>query len=351
MPRRPRVFVEGGTYHVSCRVTRAERVFATDEYARLFVSMLQEIKARDGFTLFAWALMSNHYHLLVRTLDVPLWRTMASLQGGFTRQFNRRHNLVGPFWQGRYNAKLVKDQSYFDQLLAYIHLNPVTAGLVDDPATHRYSGHREILGEAGFDLVDSDDVLARFANRTEEGRRAYLTAIQARSKERWLTKEPGELPWWRRAAADDAATDVTPRTGRPSIDELGRSTGIERPPLVIDELIDHVCARCEIDVGTVSGRGQSQDTVRVREALALLAVERYGLKAKDLASALGKGPDTVSRWLSRAARRRRADHHFAESLETLDRSLSGLPPAGRTGPGADARAGSSRQETAFTWEL
>ena len=103
---------------------------------------------RDDLTVYAWGLMSNHYHLAVRAGVVPLDRPMKTLQQRVTRGINARHRVYGPMWQGRYRCKVVDDQRYLDQLLIYIHLNPLQAGLVADPAEYRWSGHHELLGAA-----------------------------------------------------------------------------------------------------------------------------------------------------------------------------------------------------------
>ena len=148
MPRPDRIFVEGGFYHVYNRLGRGERVFEQEKEAAAFVGLLRDVAERDGLTVFAWCLLSNHYHLAVRTGVIPLDRPMRSLQQRVTRGVNLRRRVYGPLWQGRYRAKLVKDQRYLDQLLIYIHLNAVTAGIVDDPADYRWSGHCELLGNA-----------------------------------------------------------------------------------------------------------------------------------------------------------------------------------------------------------
>ena len=76
MARRPRVFVEGLIYHVYNRVGRGEAPFKLEDEAQVFYSLLHEVKKRDGLTVFAWCIMSNHYHLAVRTSTVPLWRSI-----------------------------------------------------------------------------------------------------------------------------------------------------------------------------------------------------------------------------------------------------------------------------------
>ncbi len=79
MPRAPRVFVEGGIYHVYNRVTRGERVFAEDGAAQRLVDVMREIKQRDGLVVLAWCVMSNHTHLAARCTSAPLWRSTPSL--------------------------------------------------------------------------------------------------------------------------------------------------------------------------------------------------------------------------------------------------------------------------------
>ncbi len=153
MPRPNRIFVEGGLYHVYNRLGRGEQFFLQQKEAAEFVSLLREMVQRDGLTIYAWCLMSNHYHLAVRIGSVPLDRPIQSLQQRVTRGINARNHVYGPLWQGRYRAKLVKEQRYLDQLLIYIHLNPVTAGIVRDPADFKWSGHREIVGRFKNPLV------------------------------------------------------------------------------------------------------------------------------------------------------------------------------------------------------
>jgi REP element-mobilizing transposase RayT len=96
MPRRPRVFIEGLTYHVYNRVGRGEAPFALEEEAERFWSLLHEAKERDGLTILAWCIMPNHYHLAVRTGAVPLWRSMRMLQHRYAQAFNRRCKVFGP---------------------------------------------------------------------------------------------------------------------------------------------------------------------------------------------------------------------------------------------------------------
>jgi REP element-mobilizing transposase RayT len=327
MAREPRVFLEGGIYHIYCRVTRCEPVFMDPRSAEVWIAGLSRVKQRDDFILFAWALMANHYHLLVRTLNVPLWRSMASLQVSFSKRFNRHRGFVGPFWQSRYQAKLVEDQRYFDQLLAYIHLNPVSAGVVSDPSAYPYSGHRQIIGVTKQGMVDVDEVLAGFGGTRDVARRRYLSALKGARLEEWLGEVPGSLPWWGGSESETSEKEnPEPRSDIPVVDVLGRSTGLDRPELSVRTLVAHGCSRLGVDIEDVSGPGRERELVRAREAITIVGVERYCIRQTDIAALLGRGQDTVSRWLRRAAARRGDDGDFADLIQDLDRSLATLPP-------------------------
>jgi REP element-mobilizing transposase RayT len=102
MPRRARVFVEGALYHVYNRVARGAEVFREGDEADRFLELIRTVRDRDGWTVYAWCVMSNSSHLAVRTGPVPLARSMAYVQSRFGASSNRRRRSSGPLWQSRY---------------------------------------------------------------------------------------------------------------------------------------------------------------------------------------------------------------------------------------------------------
>ena len=100
MPRSPRVFLEGGIYHVYNRVTRGERVFGEDHEALFLLDTMRKVRDRDGFIVLAWCIMGNHYHLAVRCTSVPLWRSMASIHTKVSKSYNARYRMYGSVLAG-----------------------------------------------------------------------------------------------------------------------------------------------------------------------------------------------------------------------------------------------------------
>jgi hypothetical protein len=260
--------------------------------------------------------MSNHYHLALRTSAVPLSRTMAFVQGGFSRSFNRRHRRSGPIWQSRYQTRLVDDQRYFDQLVVYVHLNPVRAGLVEDPADHPLSGHRELLGEVRDPLVDVDETLHGFGDTLRSARREYMSRLAAAIASDTGTTPRLKLPWWTRDR------DLEPEEERPFVDLLGRSSGLQRARLDGVSFLTLACRALGVDASVLGSSRKDRATTSLRELVAAVGIERWSQRAGELGRVLGKHPDAVSRWARMAALRRAEDPALAAQHDALDRSLA-----------------------------
>lgn len=314
MPRRPRVFVEGLIYHVYNRAGRGEAPFALDAEALFFLALLREVVRRDGLTVYAWCIMPNHYHLAVRTATVPLWRSIRVVQHRYTQHFNRRAKVLGPLWQSRYKAKPVTDQDSLLRLLAYIHLNPVSAGITDDPRDNRWSGDRELARRVPEPLIDVDQVYALFGGTRKQALRAYRGLCRREQDESWIGARVEALPWWR--GAPDAEP---PHRG---IDAVGRSSGPPRRRLAVSEFLARVSPLVGVAIEDLASPMRREDLVAGRELIGGLAVERWGIGVKALADALGKSRDGVSHWVRRAAERRSEDPRFARRLDELDARLA-----------------------------
>jgi len=196
-------------------------------------------------------------------------------------------------------------------------MNPVSAGLVDDPAHYGWSGHREIIGKGNFSLVDPDEVLMLFGDTRRAARRAYVKSLHVAGSASWIGEEPAKLPWWR-SISDEA---ITPREGSIYVDYLGRSTAPERPRLSVEDYLGRACRSLGVEVCEVASRRRDPAIREIREAVAVVGVEKFGQRVREMALALHKNPGSVSRWVSNAAERRLRDSDFTNRLRNLEDAL------------------------------
>ena len=321
MPRHPRLFVPGAIYHIYCRVARGEIVFDDLDEAFEFVEKLCEVRDLDGLTIFAWCLMGNHYHLVLRTGDLDLWRSMARLQGSVSRNYNRRHRILGRLWQSRYRARVIDSETYFRQVLAYVHLNPVTAGVANDPADYVHSGHRELIGACRPYIVDRRAALRSFSN-TANMRPAedYLAWVRHVAEAKWAARNVSELPWWAHAASDDEIADPQRHPSARSFD--GHALAEARVELEFAEFTARMETVAGLSLADLSSRSRDSALVRQRIELATLAIGRYRLRVCDVAALVRKHPNSVAKWLNAGLRLERDDPEFKARLDHLDAAIS-----------------------------
>jgi REP-associated tyrosine transposase len=139
MPRPPRIQIAGGTYHVTCRGNRRQAIFQDDDDRRRFLAVRDRVIRRYGWRLHAFCLMTNHFHLLVRTPQPNLSRGMQRLNSEYAAYFNDRFGLVGHLFQQRFGSRLIETEEYFEEAQRYIAFNPVRAGLCEHPAEWPWS--------------------------------------------------------------------------------------------------------------------------------------------------------------------------------------------------------------------
>lgn len=147
MPRPLRIEFENAWYHVMNRGANKQVIFKTDSHRNLFYTLLSEVSDRFKIEIHAFCLMSNHYHLLVKTPYANLGKAMRHLDGLYTQRFNRITNRDGALFRGRYKAILIESDQYLLQVSRYIHLNPVEAKLSDNPVDYKWSSYRAYINK------------------------------------------------------------------------------------------------------------------------------------------------------------------------------------------------------------
>ena len=182
MARPWRIQYEGAFYHVFSRGNNQQNIFVTDDDRHLFLDTIGQMTVRFDCEIFAYVLMDNHYHLLLRTLKANLSRSMQWLGTTYTRRFNLEHLQSGHLFQGRYKSILVENDVYLMQLSFYIHNNPLRAGIVRRLIDHRWSSYPAYAYNRRHpDWLDKDLILSQMHG--ENKHRQYRENAQQYSEE------------------------------------------------------------------------------------------------------------------------------------------------------------------------
>ena len=187
MTRPLRIEYPGAVYHITARGNAYQDIFLDDTDREKFLAILGETVDRFNWLCHGYCLMTNHYHLLIETVDPTLSRGMRQLNGVYTQGFNRRHDRVGHVFQGRYKAILVEKEAYLLELARYIVLNPVRAKMVPAPEDWEWSSYRATAGlDEAPPLLTTDWILSQFSDERKKAQRLYR---------RFVKKEVGRSPW------------------------------------------------------------------------------------------------------------------------------------------------------------
>lgn len=152
-----RLRAENCLYHIMSRGDDRKRIYTMPSDYGKFLDYVMKAKERYQFCMYAYCLMVNHFHLLIETQLPNISEIMHYIKGSYTIYYNIRHRRTGHLFQGRFKSIVVDKDAYFLELTRYIHLNPVYAGIVPDPAAYRWSSYRGYLGRKDK-YIDKDEV-------------------------------------------------------------------------------------------------------------------------------------------------------------------------------------------------
>lgn len=180
MARPLRLELAGGLYHVTSRGNARNAIYLDDEDRLNWLELFSDVCARFNWICHAYCLMSNHYHVVVETVEGNLSKGMRQLNGVYTQTFNRRHQRVGHVFQGRYKAILVEKDSYLLELSRYVVLNPVRALMVNDVADWPWSSYRATVAQAPpLECLQVAWLLRQFGLNREQAIERYRDFVRA----------------------------------------------------------------------------------------------------------------------------------------------------------------------------
>lgn len=282
MPRTARLDAPDLLQHVIVRGVERCDIFRDDNDRNRFVENLSKLLVQTGTECLAWALMSNHFHLLLRPRDIGLAPFMRRLLTGYAIYFNRRHERSGHLFQNRYKSIVCEEDTYLLELVRYIHLNPVRAGLIDGVAAlddYPWSGHSVILGNTTIDEQAVDQVLSLFGKRQREARAKYRQFVA----DGVALGRRKELGGGRRLSMKGVlgGGDHDPRIlgCDEFIEKLRTRRGLEvhiSQPVELDMIISMACNHFGIDEHELRVNSRTARIAAVRSVICYLAVRRGG---------------------------------------------------------------------------
>ncbi len=180
MARQLRVEFEGAYYHITSRGNRREHIFFNKQDKEKFLEILKRTKDRYGYLLHAYALMDNHYHLLIETPKANISKIMQNINTSYTVYINRKYKRYGHLFQGRFKGIIVDKESYLVELSRYIHLNPVRAGITERPEQSKWTSYKAFINKkAGNGMVTTEDTLTYFSEKRDDAVKAYKMFVES----------------------------------------------------------------------------------------------------------------------------------------------------------------------------
>jgi putative transposase len=320
MPRKARIDAPGALQHIIVRGIERRKIFYDDNDRDNFLDRLGNILTDTKTPCFAWALIPNHLHLLLRTGVTPIATVMRRLLTGYAVSFNRRHRRHGQLFQNRYKSILCQENPYLLELVRYIHLNPLRAGLVLDLKKldkHPYCGHGVLMGKRKNDWQDTEYILKLFNSKYSIARRYYREYVKKgiaqgrrpdlvgggliRSAGGWsvvkaLRKSAARIKGDERILGDGDFVEKVLNEARESLE--GKYT-LESQGYDFDWLVKHVAKLLDIDPKDVLARGKYKQSVEARGLLCYWGTRELGMKTVELAKKLNLAQPTISQSVMR----------------------------------------------------
>ena len=326
MPRSARIDIPGLLQHVIVRGIERRDIFIDEDDKVLFVERLSKLLISTGTDCLAWALMSNHFHLLLRTRATKLSVLMRRLLTGYAVTFNLRHHRSGHFFQNRYKSIVCEEDSYLLELVRYIHLNPLRAGLVeslDGLDSYKWSGHTVFMGKGTFAGQNEHEVLLLFDNRKGIARKKYRLFIEdgiQQGKRDELVG--GGLRRSRKLSGSEGYESYDERIlgSGDFVERLQQETQSSEPATSIvslEEIILSISNIFFIEPAALRQGGKRKDLSDARGALCYIGVIKMGLNGAAVARILN-----ISRaGVSLAARRGEEIYNMTPALHDIVVSL------------------------------
>ncbi len=323
MPRKARIDAPGALHHIIIRGIERKPIFKGNVDRGNFVGRLDRIISETETGCYAWVLMTNHVHLLLKTGSAPIATIMRRLLTGYAVSYNRRYRRHGQLFQNRYKSFLCEEDVYLKELVRYIHLNPLRAKVVKDLEAlkkYKWCGHGALMGECDPGFQDTEYVLRLFGQTIRQARRGYESFVsqgigQGRRPELvggGLLRSVGgwaELKGFRdmgiRIKGDErllGSSDFVERVLKQAKEQLEEKYRLQVSVISLPALIERVANHYNIDLEDLKSTSKERTITEARRVLCYIAVRKLGYKCTEISKRMSVSAVTVSKAVSHGSK-------------------------------------------------
>ena len=320
MPRKSRIDAAGALHHIMVRGIERGVIFEDDTDRDRFIDRLSHILLETATRCYAWALIPNHFHLLLKTGRMPVSRVMQKFLTGYAVSFNRRHTRSGHLFQNRYKSILCQEEPCLLELVRYIHLNPVRADIVSSLSEldrFPYSGHSALMGTRSNDWQDTKGVLRFFSDKVRTARARYHGFIDEglsvdlrndltgggliRSSGGWkqVISDRRDKIFQKsdeRILGDGGFVDEVLSHAR---EQKERRYSLAAQGIDLDAVARRVCEVLKVAMQDLFAPGKERTRVRARSLYCYFAVRELGVSQTDLAHRFNLSPAALTQCVRR----------------------------------------------------
>ena len=315
MPRKARIDAPGALHHIICRGIEGRTIFQNASDRSDFIERLAGIIKETETKCFAWALIPNHFHLLLKTGLAPVSKVMLRLLTGYAVSFNLRHRRQGHLFQNRYKSILCQEDPYLLELVRYIHLNPIRAKLVEDLKSldkYPYCGHSAVMGKLKNDWQEVEGVLRLFGKNISHARRSYKSFVLkglsqgrrddltggglVRSVGGWAeVKAMRKAKIWQKSderilGDGDFVTQVLSAAH----EQLEHKYSLHARGIDLDQIVDRVCNLLNLEQTDIWAPGKERYRVQARSLLCFWASRDLKISQTELSRKFKLSPAAIS---------------------------------------------------------
>jgi putative transposase len=310
MPTKKRISVPGAIVHIMARGIDGATIFNGDADRQYFIDQLSLSIKKMNYLCYGWALMINHFHLIARCSDRPLDDFMRGLNSKYARYFNKKYNRHGYLFQDRFKSIISQDQHYLEELIRYVHLNPLRAGVSKDLGEldfYPWCGHGVLMGVRKCSFQTTKDVLRFFGSTENEARIQYRKFIEEGINtvgEKWIVEKVRE------------SNQGMKRKDRPRCWVIGdqeyvlsvmkknenrlRSCGLLRAKWSIEKVFKEISKENKIKIEDLKKRNRMSATSKYKKIGAYICCRIIGYSMEEVAEYLQMSNPAVSWGVKRA---------------------------------------------------